>query len=555
MPLFFILLILLIAACSRTPVIDPGYPWPSSGVDEADSLLVEFERLRGDLHSTRASKERVVERFCSVAAQHPENSALQARAFYLQICGLLSNHPDSARLLLERQLADVDSVSLPYEWHSLQALRLPGEKSLFNRYMIASRNVDFFKSRGAEVEMARNLMLKANMLSVMNDTARALESLDRAEDIFARHGQPYGAYSAKVNRLPLYSAAERAQALKTLLADTALQNVPGLYVPLLQTAFYVTDSIELLDRAISLVEIASQQSDVRPVLLAMKGGWLARNDKPAEAMAMLPAIKDAERYLQPVTFHRQAIHEDLAMIYEVNGLMDSALHEMEQARWWADSLQRESNYKGVYAREARLRIETAEQNARLERHQLVLWWVLALIAVAGAGGLVYMKARRAADRREAELRLLDEKIEAEQKVNLAQSSVLEESERMISDIGTELDALVSKGALTRDGRDEMTRKMKAYRNNDESRRSFLKINREVDNAFTHRLKADFPDLAESQLRLAALIATGVDSQQLASILNISPKSIYTSRYRLRTRLGLPKDASLEDFLRRYAHPT
>lgn len=65
--------------------------------------------------------------------------------------------------------------------------------------------------------------------------------------------------------------------------------------------------------------------------------------------------------------------------------------------------------------------------------------------------------------------------------------------------------------------------------------------------FTERLSTKFPDLTIQEKRLMMLIRIGFSSKEIAPILNISPKSVEISRFRLRKRLQLPRNINLTDF--------
>ncbi|RNC83634.1 MAG: hypothetical protein ED557_07560 [Balneola sp.] len=72
---------------------------------------------------------------------------------------------------------------------------------------------------------------------------------------------------------------------------------------------------------------------------------------------------------------------------------------------------------------------------------------------------------------------------------------------------------------------------------------------QVCSGFFDNLKNQFPDLTEKDKRLAALIRLKLSAKEIAGILNIEPKSVEQSRYRLRKKLELdPKEDLLEVLL-------
>jgi len=63
-----------------------------------------------------------------------------------------------------------------------------------------------------------------------------------------------------------------------------------------------------------------------------------------------------------------------------------------------------------------------------------------------------------------------------------------------------------------------------------------------------KLRVKYPDLTANDLRLCAYIKIGLNSKELADLLNIKPSSVYISRSRLRKKLNLDTDTDLHSYL-------
>ena len=72
---------------------------------------------------------------------------------------------------------------------------------------------------------------------------------------------------------------------------------------------------------------------------------------------------------------------------------------------------------------------------------------------------------------------------------------------------------------------------------------------DVNKDFYKKLKEINPDLTTNDHRLCALIKLNMNSKEMASVLNVAPNSIKSSRYRLKKKLGLGIEADLEEFIR------
>ena len=67
--------------------------------------------------------------------------------------------------------------------------------------------------------------------------------------------------------------------------------------------------------------------------------------------------------------------------------------------------------------------------------------------------------------------------------------------------------------------------------------------------FNMRLKEAFPDLTEGERKLAILLRQGFSSKYIASLMNITPKSVEIGRYRLRLKLGLDRSVNLVQYIK------
>lgn len=67
--------------------------------------------------------------------------------------------------------------------------------------------------------------------------------------------------------------------------------------------------------------------------------------------------------------------------------------------------------------------------------------------------------------------------------------------------------------------------------------------------FFKKLKELAPELGESELRVAAYIRIGMRTKQIAEMLSIDDRSVIISRYRIKKKLNLEKEISLDDYIR------
>ncbi|MCX6241664.1 MAG: triple tyrosine motif-containing protein [Bacteroidetes bacterium] len=64
----------------------------------------------------------------------------------------------------------------------------------------------------------------------------------------------------------------------------------------------------------------------------------------------------------------------------------------------------------------------------------------------------------------------------------------------------------------------------------------------------NKLKKQYPDLTPRELSLCAYLRMNISSKEIATLMNISTRGVEISRYRIRKKLGLDRNANLTDFM-------
>jgi DNA-binding CsgD family transcriptional regulator len=63
-----------------------------------------------------------------------------------------------------------------------------------------------------------------------------------------------------------------------------------------------------------------------------------------------------------------------------------------------------------------------------------------------------------------------------------------------------------------------------------------------------KLKDKYPDLTPRELSLCAYLRMNISSKEIATLMNISARGVEISRYRVRKKLRLDRDANLTEFM-------
>ena len=78
--------------------------------------------------------------------------------------------------------------------------------------------------------------------------------------------------------------------------------------------------------------------------------------------------------------------------------------------------------------------------------------------------------------------------------------------------------------------------------------NFSRYFEEVHKDFNSNVKTKYPQVTSNELRLMALLKMNLSSKEIANILNISPEGIKKARYRLRKKLEITTEDSLQDLV-------
>ncbi len=72
---------------------------------------------------------------------------------------------------------------------------------------------------------------------------------------------------------------------------------------------------------------------------------------------------------------------------------------------------------------------------------------------------------------------------------------------------------------------------------------------EKNQLFYSKLNELYPRLTNKEIRLTTLVRLNLSSKEIASILNISIKSVEMNRYRLRKKMQISSKVPLNEFIR------
>jgi ligand-binding sensor domain-containing protein len=149
------------------------------------------------------------------------------------------------------------------------------------------------------------------------------------------------------------------------------------------------------------------------------------------------------------------------------------------------------------------------------------------------------------------IKLQNEKLAQEillQKRELADASMhLVEREDALNRVKDELQKLYKKTGNNHDVKTAL-QLLNGVEKNSANWEQFASHFNEISDDFLKKLKAGYPMLSNSDLKVCAYLQLNLSSKEIAQLMNISVRGVEMSRYRIRKKLGLGAELNLHEFL-------
>ena len=247
-----------------------------------------------------------------------------------------------------------------------------------------------------------------------------------------------------------------------------------------------------------------------------------------------------------------SVYNNYASVLESENKLDSAVIYLRKSIALQDSISEINSLNQVVKSITQHRISesrNAAMKAQMHDRMLYASVIIAIIFIAMAVILLLL-------RRHGNLKVA--KIESDlqltrNQLQLASSLlVVKENENAIDTTVKTITELMDDGRIQYADGVRVCSALKAHLNNHDELDTFQKVYADIHPGFTGLLLEICPTLSENQIRLAKYIAMGMDNRQISRVMRIEYKSLITARYRLRLKLDLSKEDSLEALLYKLA---
>ncbi|WP_306640883.1 tetratricopeptide repeat protein [Sanyastnella coralliicola] len=237
--------------------------------------------------------------------------------------------------------------------------------------------------------------------------------------------------------------------------------------------------------------------------------------------------------------------------FKLQAAMNDSIFELERSkevlalREEFDSLKREQEIQ---------RLESEKEMERLQRNTLIAILVVVVLLSSVIIVREVGRRRKAKELHEAEIQVanlergrLEDQLEFKNRELTSSALHLAQKNELLAQINQELKELEKKSNEQSETR-ALTQKIDFDKRIDNNWDEFTRTFTDINASFFANLQAQYGSLSKGELRLAALLKMNLSSKQIATILSISEDGVKKSRYRLRKKMELESNESLESVI-------
>ncbi|MGX1930725.1 tetratricopeptide repeat protein [Flagellimonas sp. 2504JD4-2] len=187
-------------------------------------------------------------------------------------------------------------------------------------------------------------------------------------------------------------------------------------------------------------------------------------------------------------------------------------------------------------------ITVLEQKAEISTLQKILLGGLLVLSLIGFYGI-----RQKLKRNKLEKEKVDAELAFKKKELTTHALHLAKKNEVLEGLKQKAEELKA-SEESKKGYQQLIRTINFDLQDDNNWENFSRYFEEVHKDFNSNVKLKYPQITSNELRLLALLKMNLSSKEIANILNISPEGIKKARYRLRKKLDITTEDSLQDLV-------
>lgn len=538
-------------SCRREPISN-SFRWGSI-TPESDSIMLALEYA----YAHGVSNESLLALYAqldSIANSNPKQSQIKARALFWK--SRIKNKQRLAgecREAIEKAYSISDSASFPYDqtrFRHLKAMVAP--KSPPEAFHVLKSVESYYSKTGDRTMLAHAYLDIGNMLHGIGDYIRASEYYREADSLYSILRMKEFHLKTQINNAVIMDAlGEKDKSRKimdALLCDSTAMADFDFYNNVCITAFVITEEPRLLRKAYAQIKDKPEYVFRRVPIESELAVVNLNEGETDSALWLIQRALLASNKLNDISIDTKVLLA-ASEIYSRCGLADTASRYLSEYLVAADSLKRFEGTHQIAADENRseiMKYEAVIYNRQM-KERMMFWLVLAgVMIVSLTVVLIYMRRAHSHELAAAHVKI---DLERDRRQLVSKTLAMTEKDNLLQSILDEVNRLREEEKIPVSDSKRLDSIIRHHLSSQSDWDTVVAQFEKVHPSFVHRLKERYPKVSEGDIRLAIYIKVGMQTKQIAKMLNVQPDSVKKNRHRLRERLQLEPECSLEDVLR------
>ncbi|MEM6514693.1 MAG: tetratricopeptide repeat protein [Bacteroidota bacterium] len=420
-----------------------------------------------------------------------------------------------------------------------------------------------------EESIAANYWNIGNILGDLEDLERSNDYYRKAENIYNKLGQIDDVESVRNNLAINLQLAGKLEEAKPLFKRAIAYNKSKNYYNDLAASYdnlgmiyFETDSLDLaLENFEKAFAISKNYQETTLEALNLRHIGQVNLERKNFQKA-LPYFTNARDILIEADANKQLI-EEYRLIAETNaalGNYKAAFENFQKHTQLYKDILGEENLEKIKNLEIRFQTERKQREIEKQQSEIKILeekeaaakikqkgLMFGLILIVLLGAILLYAIRQKMKRNRAEREKLDNALQFKEKELTTHALHLAHKNEVLLDLKSQLKALKTDIKDTRTYQ-SIINNINLDINNDGNWEQFRQYFEDVHKDFNANVKHNYPEVTNNDLRLMSLLKMNLSSKEIANILNISPEGVKKARYRLRKKLNLNSEDSLQELV-------
>nr|WP_299341924.1 tetratricopeptide repeat protein [Allomuricauda sp.] len=280
-----------------------------------------------------------------------------------------------------------------------------------------------------------------------------------------------------------------------------------------------------------------------------------KNKEASKAIGFFDkSIQIAESIKDPEVLSKAYLEKSLAL--EMSKKHEEALTYFKKNKSISDSIFTIERTKATLELKTQYETEKKEQQIALQDKEITVLEQQAEIStlqkIVLGGGLVlsligFYGIRQKLKRNKLEKEKVDAELAFKKKELTTHALHLAKKNEVLEGLRQKAEEL-KENEVSKKGYQQLIRTINFDLQDDNNWENFSRYFEEVHKDFNRNVKTKYPQVTSNELRLMALLKMNLSSKEIANILNISQEGIKKARYRLRKKLDITTEDSLQDLI-------